>query len=229
MPGTPGSSWVVPVFIGVTAVAIGGSVYYSWASNKKRNAAFRALATTMGFTYEEDEYARAALFTIVGLEHAPLFNRGHSRKAQRMLQGRLADRGTQIFDYTYTTGSGKSAHVHRQSVVRFPDGAKGLPDFDLSPESVFHALVEIFGAQDIDFTENAEFSKRYLLRGQDEAAIRKAFTSNALAWFSGAPGWRVQTHQGTMVIFREGKLVEPAEIPAYAAEALRILGLFPRA
>ena len=218
--------WVLLVFVGVGLTGAGIAVHAMYVADKKRNAAFRALATTMGFTYEEDEYTGDALVSIVG--GAPLFNRGHARRAQRLLRGRLADRDTEIFDYNYITGSGKSAHLHSQSVVMFPDGAKGLPDFDLSPESVFHALAEIFGAQDIDFPEYAEFSKRYLLRGQDEAAIRKAFTSDALAWFSGAPGWRMQTHQSALLIFREEKLVEPAEVPAFAAEALRILGLFGR-
>ena len=113
--------------------------------------------------------------------------------------------------------------------ARFDAMAKADGGFSLKlSEDDATALAEIFGAQDIDFQENAEFSKRYLLRGTDEAAIRRTFTSSALAWFSGAPGWRVQAHQGMLLIFREGKFVDPAEVPAYAAEALRILGLFPK-
>ncbi len=108
----------------------------------------------------------------------------------------------------------------------FTDGAKGLPDFQLSPEGFLHGLVEVFGAQDIDFEQSEEFSKRYLLKGPDEAAIRRVFTIDVLAWFSGAPGWRVQAGGGRLLAFRGEKLVEPAEIPAFAAEALRIAGLF---
>ena len=214
------------IMFGIVAAAVGGSAYAAYVGNKKRNLALQAVAQAMGFSFQEP-CDLAAVDALVG--ETPLFKRGHARKAQRMLRGRLADRDAAIFDYRYTTGSGKSSHTHLQTVVLFPGGAAGLPDFDLSPEGMFHAVAELFGAQDIDFEQNAEFSKRYLLRGQDEAAIRRAFTTDALAWFGGAPGWRVQSHQNLLAVFREGKFVAPAEIPSYAAEALRIVGVFGRA
>lgn len=178
------------IMFGVVLVGIGGIGYASYLGEKKRSAATRTVAQTMGFVYEEDPDLAAVGTDIFDL---PLFQAGHSRKAKRLMRGKLADRETAIIDYQYTTGSGKSSHVHQQTVVVFPDRAKGLPDFRLSPEGFLHGLAELFGAQDIDFEQNAEFSTRYLLKGPDEAAIRKAFTIDVLAWFAGAPGWCVQS------------------------------------
>lgn len=218
-----GSSWPALVIFGVAGVGIGGIAYASYLAEKKRTAAMKAVAQTMGFAFYDEREQAAIEALVLGL---PLFNVGHSRKAARTLRGKLADQDTAIMDYRYTTGSGKNSQTHRLTVVVFPEGAKGLPDFRLSPESVLHGLAEIFGAQDIDFEQNEEFSKRYLLKGQDEAAIRKAFTLDVLAWFGGAPGWCVQTAAGRLLAHRGEKYVEPAEIPAFAADALRIAGLF---
>ncbi|MFI5278936.1 MAG: hypothetical protein ACHQU1_00465 [Gemmatimonadales bacterium] len=218
-----GSPWPAFVMVGAVGVGIAGIAYAAYLAEKKRNAAMQVVARTMGFAYEEKPDRTSVEAGVPGL---PLFNVGHSRKAARMLKGKLADKDAAIIDYQYTTGSGKSSHTHQQTVVVFQDGAKGLPDFQLSPEGFLHGLAEVFGAQDIDFEQSAEFSKRYLLKGPDEAAIRKAFSIDALAYFAGAPGWRVQTRAGRLLAYKGEKYVEPAELPAFAAEALRITGLF---
>lgn len=218
-----GSPFPPLLMVGGIAVGVAGIAYAQYVAGKKRTAAMREVARTMGFVYEDEPDLAAIAENVQDLL---LFNIGHSRTPRRLMRGKLADRETSILDYRYTTGSGKNSQVHSQTVVVFPGGGPGLPPFQLSPEGFLHGLAEVFGAQDIDFTENEEFSKRYLLKGPDEAAIRKAFTIDVLSWFAGAPGWSVQTANGQLMVFRGGKLVAPAEIPAFAADALRIAGLF---
>jgi hypothetical protein len=219
MPG-PGA---LPFLVAGGAIAtVGGVVYAVYLGEKKRNAAMQIVAQTMGFSYEEA--CDGDSLALLGGD-LPVFQRGHSKKAKRVMRGKLADRDVTLCDYTYTTGGGKSSHTHRQTLLLFTDGARGMPDFALSPENVFHRLAEIFGYQDIDFDQYPEFSKRYLLRGEDEAGIRRVFTSEALAFLGGTTGWCVQTRGGRLAIFREGKYIEPGEVPSHAAEALRIAGV----
>jgi hypothetical protein len=220
---TQGTPLPFLIFAGAIFGGLGIFSIYSAFAAKKRSAAMRSVAQTMGFIYEEKPDIEAIGARLEGLL---LFNRGHSRVARRLLRGNLAGRETSIVDYRYTTGGGKNAQTHGQTVVVFQDGAKGLPAFQLAPEGFLHGLAEMFGAQDIDFEQSHEFSKRYLLKGPDEAAIRKAFTIDVLAWFAGAPGWSVQTGNDVLLVFRGERYVTPAEIPALAAEALRIAGLF---
>ena len=92
------------------------------------------------------------------------------------MRGELGGRPATLAEYSYVISSGKSNHTVRQTVVAFTEGNTGLPDFDLSPENIFHKIGGAFGYQDIDFERFEEFSKRYLLRGKDEEAIRKTFT-----------------------------------------------------
>lgn len=207
-------------FAGFAALA-GGIAWMAHVQNKKRNAAFQLVAQTMGFSYAEI----CDLDELLGLcGDLPVFGRGHGKKARRMMRGQLAGRDAAIFDYTYTTGSGKSAHTHHQTVLLFPEGGAGLPDFTLAPEHFLHRIGEAFGYQDIDFESHPDFSKKYLLRGADEEAIRRAFTSDVLSLLGDTKGWHLQSQGGKLAVFRDLKYVNPAEVPSYAADALRLTG-----
>ena len=146
------------------------------------------------------------------------------------MDGETAGHRVQLMDWRFVTGSGKSRTEHHQTVVLFPTSANGLPDFTLAPENFFHRIGQVFGYQDIDFDEDEAFSRAYLLRGEDEAAIRSALNPVVRSFLTGAPGWTVQTKQGAAALFRSNQRCKPPELPAFLAEALRILSaLSPRA
>jgi hypothetical protein len=212
------------VMMGAVLAGVGGIIYAGVLSERKRNAAMQTVAQTMGFAYEE-ECDPTTLGSLTGA--LPVFFRGHSRKARRMMRGKLSGRTAALFDYTYTTGGGKSAHTHRQTVLLLPDGGRGLPDFSLSPENFLHRIAEAFGYQDIDFPDFPDFSKHYLLRGPDEEAIRRVFNSQTLSLLGGTTGWHVEARDGRLAVFREGRYTDAAEIPSYASDAVRVAGSFP--
>jgi hypothetical protein len=213
----------IALFGGIVAL-IGGIGWIAYNMEKKRTAAVQMVAQTMGFSFTKDTGAEMA--DLVGA--LPVFDNGHSRKATRLMQGKLAGRDAAIFDYRYTTGGGKSSHTHYHTMVLFPEGATGLPDFSLAPENFLHRIAGVFGYQDIDFPEAPDFSKHYLLRGADEAAIRDTFNSEVLAFLGGSTGWQVQSSGGKLCVFREGRYAKPETLPSYAADALRIAGVFKR-
>jgi hypothetical protein len=144
------------------------------------------------------------------------------------MRGSLAGRPAMLMDYQFTTGSGENQTTHRQTVALFPDAGRGLPDFELAPENIFHKIGAVFGYQDIDFESSEEFSKRYLLRGREEDRVRAAFSADALAFFAQAPGWTVQLREGRVAVYRAGRRCRPEEAPSFLAEALRIASLFGR-
>jgi len=196
---------MVPLAFGAATVAlVGGIIWRSVVVERRRN--------------EQMQETAGAL---------PVFDKGHSRRARRMLKGRLSGRDVALFDYCYVTGGGKSAHRHTQTILLLADGARGLPDFSLSPENFLHRIAEAFGFQDIDFPDFPDFSKHYLLRGADEAAIRRVFNAETLSLLGGTAGWHIQAGGGRLAIFREGRYTETSEIPGFASEAMRIAGGFP--
>ena len=53
-----------------------------------------------------------------------------------------------------------------------------VPRFALTREGLLHRVGAALGFQDIDFDEDPEFSKRFVLKGDDEHAIREIFADD---------------------------------------------------
>lgn len=195
---------------------IGGVIYMGWLGEKKRKEAMQAAAMALGFKYSEE----ASWDSFFGL---PLFERGHGKRARNVLVGDTAGNPVTLMDYQYTVGSGKNARTHRQTVAIFPEAGAGLPDFELGPENFLHRIGQVFGYQDIDFDEDPEFSKTFLLRGEDEAGIRKTFGASVRAACGNFTEWTIQSRGGRIAAFCHNKRSEPEELPSFLANALRII------
>jgi hypothetical protein len=214
---------IIVVGVIIALLVVGGR--YAIRLEKQRLAELAEVAKAMQFTFYEEAPPSVA----VQVGGFPLCNLGRSRRWRNVMTGKTADRDAVVGEYEYVIGSGKGRHDYRQTVAIFPGGASGLPDFTLAPENFFHKIGQVFGYQDIDFETSEEFSKHYLLRGQDEAAIRRAFNSAVLAWFGQNGGWSVQTSGGSVAVFRSERKCKPAEVPVFLADALRIQDAFSRA
>ena len=209
-----------PILIVVAIVAgFGGLIYWAVQQEKKRAEAMATACQAMGYTFEE----KGDVDALKTFGDLPVFSHGHSKTARNVMTGTVADHSVRLFDYRYTTGSGKNSHTFRQTVALFPGGAQGLPDFALAPEYFFHKIGGFFGYQDIDFEASPDFSSHYLLRGPDEMAIRTAFSADALSFFAQQRGWNVEVRSGHAGIYRSGKQCKPEEAPAYLAETLNVL------
>ena len=203
----------------VVVALVGGLIYVIQMMQKRRTEAMQLACQAMGFAFEE----KGDLDRLRGFGDLPLFDRGHSKYARNVMTGRTADREVLLFDYRYTTGGGKSSHTWAQTVALFPNGAAGLPDLDLAPENFLHKIGQAFGYQDIDFDHSPDFSDHYLLRGNDEMAIRTAFTADALSFLGQQHGWHVEIRAGHVAVYRSGRECKPPEAPAYLADTLRVL------
>jgi hypothetical protein len=216
------------IVVGIAVAIVGGTAAIIIAAirmEKRRVEELRTVAGAMGFTFHEPA-AGDSLSQWVG--ELPLFDRGHSRKALATLTGEIAGAPVVLTDYRYVTGSGKNQQAHTQTVAVFTELGRGLPDFELCPEHIFHKIGQAFGYQDIDFDGHEEFSKHYLLRGQDETAVRAVFGPETLSLLGGDPGWSVQACGGRLAVFRASKRVKPPVLPAFLADALRIAGALSR-
>lgn len=208
------------LLIGGVAALVGGIVVLSARAEARRVESLRAAAAAMGFQFAESVEPSA-------LGAFPLFERGHSRKARGALSGVTAGRPVTICDYQYTISSGKNSQRHRQTIAVFADAGAGQPDFELGPQNFLHRIGKVFGYQDIDFDGDEEFSSAFLLRGGDEAAIRRCFTPSVRAAFRNHPGWSAQLRDGRLLVFRADRRCQAEEIPVFLAEALRLAAALP--
>lgn len=204
---------VLPVAIGLGAV---GLIVTLVRAERKRAEAMAYATQAIGFRYA----AEGELELLRATADLPLFNRGRGHKVRNLAKGRLHEAEVALFDYQYTVGGGKNSRTFRQTVALFP--VRGLPDFVVAPENVLHRIGGLFGYQDIDFEHSPEFSRRYLLRGADETAIRAAFGSDRLAFFGGEPGWTVEARGGHIGVYRSDKRCKPDELHSFLMNAERV-------
>jgi hypothetical protein len=211
-----------PAIIGLIAFAVVGGlgVAYCIRAAAKRREELKAIARDNCVLYQE--MADHVLPTLANL---PLFSRGHSRKAADLVSDSAGEEFW-VFEYRYVTGSGKNSRRHRMTVAAFPRLGAELPPFELSREHIFHKIGQAFGFQDIDFPECPSFSKRYLLRGQREMAIRRLFDGHLLDFLAKIKELNVEANGGVMVIYRAGVRVRPAELLGFLDEAATVRDAF---
>lgn len=158
-------------------------------------------------------FAPTASFSMFpGLDQYQLFSHGHSKEILNMLYGDVDGMRAAVFDYSYVVGHGKNRHQYYQTVAYYQSNRLGLPFFSLRPESTLHKIFGAFGYQDIDFGNRPEFSSRYLLRGQDENGIRRAFTDRLLSFYEMNPGLSTEGGGNQLFIYKEGVRVPPENV-----------------
>jgi hypothetical protein len=208
----------------LVAVALVGIVILSVRAQQKRRAALAELAEQLGLDFEPEGGAWAAA-ELAGLR---LFNQGHGRQTLNLMRGRINREEVAVFDYLYVTGGGKNRSTHRQTVAAFALGGRSLPRFELRPETVFDKLGAALGFQDIDFPEHPDFSARYLLRGEDEPAVRELFDGQVIEALEGVRGICVEGAGSWLVVYRAGRPLAPARIPEFLEEARSLRTAFTR-
>jgi hypothetical protein len=163
-------------FLAVVGLIILGRVVYE----RRRRAALVMAADDLGFTYDRSGTPRCR-----PLAHVELFRKGRRRRSFNLVAGAIEDIDVELFDYRYTTGSGKNSSTYNQTVCAMRIPGRDLPAFELRPESVFTRIASAMGFQDIDFDTHPEFSRRYVLRGKSEESVRMLFTDDRLRFFEG--------------------------------------------
>ncbi len=154
-----------------------------------------------------------------------LFRRGHHRRITNLLSKKNAmlDLSLNVFDYRFVISAGNSHRRVNQTVFFVESKQLGLPDFLMRPETFFHRIGEYLGMQDIDFEAYPDFSRRYLLKGDNEEHIRASLgNEDFLRFFSIEKNWSLEGCNYFMVFYRRNKILAPAEIEKFVNKGMNI-------
>jgi hypothetical protein len=206
---------LLPVAIGITIAVL--LILYRRKQARARTQIMQAAAAQLGWTFS----AAAPWNYLPGLDRFTLFSQGHNKEIRNMMYGQASGIKTAVFDYLYITGSGRSAARHYQTVVYLEPANLALPYFSLRPEGWMTKVLSAFGYQDIDFGQRPEFSAQYVLRGQDEPAIRQTFNDGVLSFYESYPGTCTDAGGNQLFLFRSGYEFQPQEIQSYVGLALQ--------
>jgi len=194
------------IFVVLLALLIGGALYFQ----KKRRKATK-----------EDK----AL--IVG---SHLAKAGYARTVHNVLQpSGPAELAMFLFDYSYSIGTSGYGQTVGQTIIRMQSPLLKLPPFSISPENIFSKIDKVFGYSDINFSEVPEFSRTYLLRGPDEAAVRQLFNSSIIQFFEQEQDLTVEAAGDLMFLYRYNKQVTAEEMGTFVETGKRALALLLQA
>jgi hypothetical protein len=212
------------VIIGVFIVIAVGVGILGHKLERRRTEALGAVAASLGLDFTPvDETGLESGF--VGFN---LFSHGRSRTIKNVAYGRVDEAEVMVFDYTYTTGSGKNRRTHHQTVAFLQSDALDLPEFVARPEGLFDKIGQVFGYQDIDLPLHPEFSRRYILRGADEGRIRDAFTADVARHFEANPGMSIEAKADRFILYRPGRRLKPEHWAGWLAKGRETLAMLRR-
>jgi hypothetical protein len=141
----------------------GGAVWLYFYMQKLRRQKLAEVAQQLGLTYypgrTQGLHNRYGVFE--------LFQRGDSHHSYDLISGYRDGIEVMIFDFSYTTGSGKNRTTHRRTVCVFElPTERHLPCVVIRPEGFFDKVASAIGFNDIDF-ESVEFSRKFFVKGKD--------------------------------------------------------------
>ena len=196
-------------------------VLYNVKKEKDRTQQLQLLASQLGWNFA----AAAPLSVIDRFYQFALFNQGDNKEIRNFMSGEASGAKAAVFDYAYVVGSGKNRQTHRLSVLYLEPADLNLPYFSLRPETFLYSIISALGYQDIDFAQRPEFSNQYILRGQDEPAIRRAFNDGVLGFYESHPQTCTDGGGNQLFVFRSDYRFQPQEIQSYLRMGLTLLGM----
>jgi hypothetical protein len=213
--------WVIFVVMGAVVAIILASLLIGRRLRRKRAEAMERIAGELGLEYRP----LGSDGLVAQLCHFNLFSKGRSKKVVNMLKGGSGERTLAIFDYQYTTGGGRSTQTWRTTVLSLRFDGMEMPPFMLRKRQITDTIGSWFRGKGIQIQGRPMFSRRYLLRGNNEATIRGLFTDSVVEYLERNPGLYVEAAGNAMLVYRWGKRVPPDEVNALLGSGLELLGL----
>ena len=149
---------------------------------------------------------------------------GRAQRVRNVIFGDAGGTEIAIFDYQYTTGSGKNSKTRRQSVMYMCNQGQQFPQFLVRPEGFLDKIGGMLGFKDINFDDHPQFSAAFVLNGQDEAAVRKLFTPDLMNFFMQHRDMTIEAHGDKMVFYRSQKRVAPAKVRQFMQDGFEVFG-----
>lgn len=216
------------IFISILYLIVFFTVYFvisykaSKRADKLRIDQIKKIANLLKLSFSDEGNQSI----IKGLSEFHLFSQGSSKKITNMIHGNYRNHEFALFDYEYVVKGKDSSSLYKQSVIWFHSENLRLPNFALRPENLFHKIGGVLGYQDIDFKSHPEFSKAFLLRGNDEPKIRDIFKNEVLNFFESLEEISVEGGDNQLILYRHQVRITPEELEQFMDEGFQVFEQF---
>jgi hypothetical protein len=212
----------VLMIVGVVAF-IAFLIWLVWYLDKRRREAWMAAANDLGLQYSRRD--DSIMTTFAGFK---LFGFGRRRRTKDILKGKVREGEVVMGDYQYVTGHGKHQQLHKQTLCILKSPSFHLPHcFLRKQQRFFDFMGKLFGGKDIDFEDDPEFSKAFVLQGEDEIAVRTAYHPGVRGHFMRYKGTSFTFEAfGDTFLIHNSKTIKPQNARDLLNQALEIAHLF---
>lgn len=204
----------------IVAAVILIAVYGYYAAEKRRKD-MAAVAERLGLAYlqesvdiDDDTYGEI-----------DLFQHGSSREAEHVIGGSKDGCDAQLFDYEYTTGSGKDKTTHNYSVCVLTV-AQDFKSLFIRTESFLDRIAGAVGFDDIDFESN-EFSNKYYVKSSDKKFAYDVIHPQMMEFLLNAGEIPEIEISGRHMAFYFNETIEPEEYAILCDFSFRFYKLIP--
>lgn len=207
----------VPI-IAVLLIA-GGIIWLVVMVEKKRTAAWQSIAQRLGARFTprgSGEHNRLSF---------QLFNSGTSRKTKNHLTWESEGVTIHLADYQYTvrryTGRNNTSKTYKQTVCILEDPELTLPRTFLRKQvAVLDLIGSKFGAQDINFPEDPEFSRAFVLKGDENRTPQVITPEVRRHLLQHRKAFKTVEMNGPAILVNFGKRKKPEEYSDLVALAM---------
>lgn len=211
------------VFVGFIAFTALNIVLRSHFEDK-RTENLKTVADDLGMEFSDAE--DAALLS--KLQSFKTFQIGRKRKMKNVMKAETDEAKLAIFEYSYRVGSGKNSRNVRFTMAAMEQSGVRFPDFSARPEGLLDRMGAAVGFQDIDFDHHPEFSNAFVLKGENEVAIRSFFEPAILDLFATKKDAYVEAGRDLITLRKHGRQ-KPEQIAEFMSEAYEFLNAFKAA
>jgi hypothetical protein len=178
--------------------------------DRSRRNAYAAFCSTRGYEYRPSRPGAEAAYADV----VSMFKIGDGHHWRHEISGQFNGRPFTAFEYRFGEGAGRMRFAYTEAVMHWRLTGLLLPKFTMTPtETYLFRIGKTPG--DVDFPDDASFSKEYFVTGQDEAAIRGLFTQPLREAITGAPGHNVAGSGQDLFWWQQGRLVSPDQFDRF--------------
>ncbi len=209
--------WVIAALIVFILVA--------YSSGKRRNEAFHRFARRKGMSYtKKTDLPAPEQFNDLELIPDNTIN-----TISNIVKGEADGVSVMICDVRSTKITGNTSmpsHQTGHTVAILQGDQINLPFFTMHPANFVYNILRTLGKSSIDFPSHPEFSDIYVLKGEEENAVRNSFHDQAVAYFINHKGLSIEGRGSRLLYFSFGKLIKPEELNSFLSEGLAVFRLF---
>lgn len=156
-----------------------------------------------------------SVFETPVLESFPFFRAKTIDHAYNLFIGKHNEVQFELFDVEFFEGELIARENHKLTMLII-QLEKSIPEFRLDKERIFDRIAGLAGFRDINIEGHEDFSHRFLLRGNDEEAIRRFFTDELILFFESHPYYHIESNGQSILIVKGQRLASISEVKALA-------------